>query len=360
MKKLLLTTLLASTLLLANQKPYEVTITIGGTSLENDLKLDDHKNYGLRFSLPNTLILPSIFDTTEFIYERSMGVDYENINLQTDINRYSVNLLHTYKNFEKITPYLMFGIGYEDFKQEYLKVNDSFTTNLGAGLKYTLYDGVNLRAEIRDQINLENDVEHEIIYTAGIGFSFGEQGVKKAPKKQEKLKKPQMPPIVSKKQKTQETQKKQQMPLPPKIVQIKDSDKDGVLDNNDKCPNTLEGFKVDQKGCPLAIDLKVQFDTNKIDIKDKYLTKLKKFVDFMKMSKSKVEIQGHTDSVGTKKYNQILSQKRAKAVMNKLIELGLQKDRLVYKGYGESMPIASNDTIKGKSQNRRVEAKIIK
>ncbi|MBO4595780.1 MAG: OmpA family protein, partial [Bacteroidales bacterium] len=72
-----------------------------------------------------------------------------------------------------------------------------------------------------------------------------------------------------------------------------------------------------------------------------------------------VEIGGHTDSVGSDSYNQKLSEQRAKAVCDYLISQGVDKARLTYKGYGESEPIATNETEAGRQRNRRVELKIL-
>jgi len=66
-------------------------------------------------------------------------------------------------------------------------------------------------------------------------------------------------------------------------------------------------------------------------------------------------VEGHTDSDGDENTNQKLSEDRAKVVMNKLIELGIAPARLKSKGFGESKPIADNNTAEGKAQNRRVE-----
>ncbi len=74
----------------------------------------------------------------------------------------------------------------------------------------------------------------------------------------------------------------------------------------------------------------------------------------------KITISGHTDSVGSDTYNMWLSKKRAEAVANQLLKLGLENDRILWQGYGGSKPIASNDNEKGRQQNRRVEFVITK
>ena len=73
-----------------------------------------------------------------------------------------------------------------------------------------------------------------------------------------------------------------------------------------------------------------------------------------------IEVQGHTDNKGGAFYNRALSDKRAKAVKDALISRGVEAKRLRSKGYGQSKPIASNDTDEGRAENRRVQFDIIK
>ena len=72
-----------------------------------------------------------------------------------------------------------------------------------------------------------------------------------------------------------------------------------------------------------------------------------------------IDVLGHTDSVGSDAYNQQLSQQRAQAVANYLIQRGVQPARIATRGYGESMPIADNSTEAGRAANRRVEIKVV-
>jgi outer membrane protein OmpA-like peptidoglycan-associated protein len=69
----------------------------------------------------------------------------------------------------------------------------------------------------------------------------------------------------------------------------------------------------------------------------------------------KLEVEGHTDSVGGEEYNQHLSENRASAVRDYLIQQGVKSDTIIARGFGESQPAVSNDTASGKQQNRRVE-----
>ena len=78
------------------------------------------------------------------------------------------------------------------------------------------------------------------------------------------------------------------------------------------------------------------------------------FIEFLKENPTvKVEIQGHTDNVGNDDANLKLSDQRAKAVYDYVIGKGIPADRLRYKGYGESQPIADNNTAAGRAKNRR-------
>ncbi len=147
---------------------------------------------------------------------------------------------------------------------------------------------------------------------------------------------------------------------------VKDSDNDGVADNKDACPDTPAGAKVDMKGCPemlmeaVSIDLRVTFPNNSSVIPDSYRDEIAQVAKFMtQYPDTSAELAGHTDSAGSDKYNQMLSEKRAKAVMDYLVsEFGISASRLSSKGYGESQPIADNGTADGRAKNRRVTAKI--
>jgi outer membrane protein OmpA-like peptidoglycan-associated protein len=102
------------------------------------------------------------------------------------------------------------------------------------------------------------------------------------------------------------------------------------------------------------------FDTNQSEIKDESKPELKKLVDFLNLNPTvHIEVSGHTDNVGSDQLNQTLSANRAKSVYQYLVDNNINPTRLVYKGYGETQPVASNDTEEDRSKNRRTEFKII-
>ncbi len=104
----------------------------------------------------------------------------------------------------------------------------------------------------------------------------------------------------------------------------------------------------------------VYFDTGKATLRPASYAELNELVEFMKLKPSvKIEIGGHTDDVGEDASNLKLSQLRADAVKSYLAGKGISRDRVVAVGYGETQPVASNDTPEGRQENRRTEVKIL-
>ncbi len=147
-----------------------------------------------------------------------------------------------------------------------------------------------------------------------------------------------------------------------------DTDGDGVLDKDDKCPE-VAGL-VENQGCP-EVTKEVQkqlneyakviyFDSGKASFKPKTVETLEKVVAILvEYPTAEFDVEGHTDSVGSAKFNLKLSQKRAEAVVEYLKAHGV-KSTLNAKGYGETKPIASNRTRAGRAKNRRVEINLVK
>jgi len=109
--------------------------------------------------------------------------------------------------------------------------------------------------------------------------------------------------------------------------------------------------------------LHVNFDFNKSDVRKADAAELQKATDFVKKYPGyKIAIEGHTDHIGSDKYNQALSERRAAAVKDYLLKHGMidtHKQMITTNGYGESRPIADNKTDKGRSENRRVEILVL-
>ena len=143
-------------------------------------------------------------------------------------------------------------------------------------------------------------------------------------------------------------------PAPPPAPSPMDSDGDGVLDPDDQCPGTPVGAKVNAVGCWVLDN--VLFDFDKAVIKSETLAQLDAVYEIlMKNPAMSVELQGHTDNIGSKKYNMDLSLRRANAVANYLADKGIARNRMATTGFGFDKPVALNSTDFGRSLNRRVE-----
>lgn len=114
-----------------------------------------------------------------------------------------------------------------------------------------------------------------------------------------------------------------------------------------------------RKGSTVVLN-NIFFDVDKYELKDKSRAELAKIVRFMTSNPSvRIEVSGHTDNLGTNDYNLVLSEKRAQAVTKYLIESGINRARIVPKGYGASMPVGDNSSEQGRQLNRRIEFKVI-
>ncbi len=143
-------------------------------------------------------------------------------------------------------------------------------------------------------------------------------------------------------------------PAPAPAPVKNDSDGDGVYDADDQCPGTPAGARVNAVGCWILEN--VLFDFDKAVIKPEAYHLLDEVVEIMEQNPGmNVELQGHTDNIGSEEYNMGLSLRRANAVADYLEDKGISKDRLTTKGFGFSKPVALNSTEIGRSLNRRVE-----
>src|SRR3990167_183419 len=160
-----------------------------------------------------------------------------------------------------------------------------------------------------------------------------------------------------------------------------DEDDDGVFDRRDRCPGTPANTPVHHNGCPLKeyassppamepepvvmdeavrVELDVKFDFDKSVVKEGSQADIKSLADFMtQYPQTTTTVEGHTDSVGSDAYNQGLSERRANAVRDVLVnQYGIEAGRVSSVGYGEARPVADNDTDAGRAIDRRVEAEV--
>jgi outer membrane protein OmpA-like peptidoglycan-associated protein len=144
---------------------------------------------------------------------------------------------------------------------------------------------------------------------------------------------------------------------------VPDKDGDGFNDNEDRCPDV---YSKTNGGCPEIRREIIQqveraakaifFETGKATIRKVSFKPLDQVVAVLRSNPELyADIEGHTDDVGDDASNMDLSQRRAQAVMDYFTSKGIAADRLTAKGYGETQPIATNETATGKAQNRRTE-----
>jgi len=152
-----------------------------------------------------------------------------------------------------------------------------------------------------------------------------------------------------------------------------DSDGDGVVDVNDKCPGTLAGIKVDGSGCPLPKPVVkagitdedkmvvkeaikgLEFDLGKATIRERSYPSLDRVANLLINKDFSLKLAGYTDNKGSAILNKRLSTDRAEAIKSYLVSKGVNASHIEATGYGAAHPIASNKTAKGRQANRRVE-----
>lgn len=136
-----------------------------------------------------------------------------------------------------------------------------------------------------------------------------------------------------------------------------DKDSDGVLNASDACPMTPANTVVDQTGCPVVAEISlegVNFGYKSSELTRDSISVLDVAVEKLNNTDVNFVIEGHTDSVASQRYNLDLSQKRAQSVLNYLLAAGVAAERMTAVGYGEARPVASNQTDEGRASNRRV------
>ena len=364
MKKIILSSVLcASMMFAANEYKYEISPMIGGAFTEGNLGMQqNYANGGLALGFNQN---DSIIDQVEIAAFRTLedAKYYNAAGRDTGITRVFVNFIKDYPLTSDISLYALAGAGVEFFDDEANDNNENgLVGNYGFGWKYKIAEQFALKADVRHLVEADHG-DNTLLYNLGFSIPFGKVA-KPAPVV---VPTPVVipAPIDSDKDGVIDAKDKCPNSVPGAIVNAMgcemDDDKDGVLNRLDQCPNTIAGAKVDTVGCMTLVNLNINFDTNSAVIKDSYNSKIVNFANMMKNNtKLKATIEAHTDSVGSAKYNQNLSEERATSTVEVLKSLNVDSSRLTAIGYGETKPAASNMTKEGRAENRRVHAVITK
>lgn len=249
-----------------------------------------------------------------------------------DVRHVRADLLYSFDYMiDKVTPFVAGGVGHNRFSQ-----NEETVFDFAAGIKYQISENVEWRTAVRKFWGMD-EAFHDYALETGLVFRFGGKPA----------------PVAA-------------APAPTPVAAPVDSDGDGVPDSRDACPDTPRTHRVDSRGCSIMLEevarisMTVQFDFDRSEVKPEFMAEIRALAEFMTANTDVTAVlEGHTDSVGTEEYNQGLSQRRVNAVRQVLIDqFSIPAARLRAEGFGESRPIASNDTPAGRAQNRRVQSVI--
>ncbi len=395
-KNLLLIPALMGTMAMASEYNYELSPVVGYNFFEGNQHLDSEIMSGLEaqyngFDFP---IKPEL----SILYSGGIESDDLITDEKTNMYRFALNGVYELEGMDSIIPFAKAGVGYETMNRHIANNTDGVYFDAGAGVKVPLTEMIALKVEALYMLKVNGNTaggslgDSNLALLAGLTFSFGEKAQKAAPVvvdgdddndgvKNSMDKCLTTPPgatintsgctIDADDDKDTVFNSFDKCPNSPAgavvdpdgccIVVDGDDDKDGVLNSIDLCPNTTFGISVNSDGCLEKITLNINFAHDSSEIESSSFGIVQEYADFLnKHTIYNSKIIGHTDNTGDANYNLNLSDKRANAVKEMLIEKGISADRLTSSGEGETNPIANNDTKEGRSHNRRIEATLIK
>lgn len=291
-------------------------------------------------------------------FDLKPGYDVGGVTGTDDMEYWTVNFIRHLGRGENWQPYVTFGGGRADFNYDGVqRRNRDNLYNVGLGFFSPLSERLQFRFDVRGVYHHDSDSVSPMA-TTGLSLLLGSAAAAPAPAAP-------AAPLDSDGDGVPDGSDR--CPGTPAGVAVDafgcplDSDGDGVPDYRDDCPNTPAGARVDERGCelklerPVSFNLTVEFAFDSAEITGVAFQEMLELLKFLReYPTSTAVIEGHTDSRGTDAYNQNLSEQRAAAVLEALVNSGIARNRLTSRGYGESRPIASNDTDAGRQQNRRV------
>lgn len=306
---------------------FSISPFVGGFMFDEDPEDDQpfKKNevvYGLRLGYDFTDHF-----ATEAVFQ-FMEAEHKPTTRSAPAYAYRLDLLYNFMPRSVVVPYLAMGGGLQQIRYRTAgRTSTDGTFNLGGGVKYFVTDDIALRLDVRHVLDftdshIDKNIAQNWDYSAGVSFLFG--GRKAAVAEYQPAAEPVAEPAPA-----------AEAPLEP-------------IPAAEPTPGHYK----------YCITLQGEFDIDQALIRPEYREEIAQVGDFMKKYPTTTAvIEGHTDNVGTYNHNMDLSQRRAEAVVNYLVEkYGIERTRLTAKGYGFTRPIADNSTDEGKQKNRRMEA----
>jgi len=340
----------------ADNPGWYLTPRIGYTITDNDRRADDAPALGLALGRYLNDRWAIELNGLAGDHDRSPSGDL-------DLRSVSADLLRQFNADGRVSPYLTAGVGNLKNRVNPGASRDGFMWQAGAGLMIRAWENASssstfsLRPEVRLRWDDAGGAGRLKDVLLGIGFQFGFGGSKAVAAVPTPVPAPAPAPAPA----------PVAAPTPPPVVAVPprpvDTDGDGVFDDKDQCPGTARGAAVDAVGCVRKGSITlvgVNFENNSARLLPESLAVLDAVaVDLKRYPRLKVEVQGHTDSVGSDAYNQKLSQSRAESVRERLVAQGVGAGQLSAKGYGEARPVTTNATPEGRAQNRRVAMEVL-
>lgn len=319
------------------QEGFTVTPSIGHYHFDNDTNIDDDTSYslGLGYQFNNPW-------GVEFTY---LNADSKKNGNKVGVDEYRLDGIYNVQQFSttKLTPYLAGGIGAVD----YSKAADGTHTqvNLGGGVKYAVAQNLDLRGDFR----LVNDLEkHKLdnVTSIGVQYTFGGPSHSSNDTSDNS---------DYSDASTTTAMTEQAQPVDQSTVNDQAADK-MAADKMAADKAAADKAAAKKAAMPPKQKLDITFAKNSATVKQEEYSQLNKLATYLKASPdSTVRIEGYTDDSGKAAYNVKLSEKRAKAVADVLVNtFDISQDRITTKGYGEANPEVPNDTQAHREQNRRV------
>jgi OmpA-OmpF porin, OOP family len=356
---ILIASLMSTALLQAQEYENIGNINFGGTAFFSDSErnIDDAVGLFIGGELPlaNRWSLAGDFFNVDSEVKGN-GPDAELDFTRIGLN-YHLNQLNGWQ------PYFGFGFGKLEVESSaFINDFDENTFDLGFGMKRMLNNNWMLRGDYKVITGSDSNGWDDAV-TVGVAYAFGQRSSASQPVAQAS-------PTVTDRDNDGVPDAMDACRNSPAgaVVDSRgceiDSDRDGVVDSRDNCPDTSANLSVDNNGCPILdisqrrVELVVNFDYDRSEVKPEYDEEISEFADFMKeYANTSAIIEGHTDNRASDAYNQPLSERRANAVRDELVDThNIEADRVTAVGYGESRPISTDNTEAGHAMNRRIEA----